>query len=525
MELHDLDLISIQETRDLIAAAKTAQAAYREYDQAAVDAVVAAAAGAATKMAVPLAKMANEETGFGVWQDKVMKNLFASRTVYEHIRGMKTVGVLREDSERGIIEIGVPVGVVAALIPSTNPTSTVIFKSLIALKAGCAVVFSPHPSAQKCIKAAVDCIREAVRNAGAPVDLISVLPHVTMEATNALLTSKDTALILATGGGAMVHAAYSSGNPAIGVGPGNGPSYIERSADIPLAVKRIFDSKTFDNGTICASEQSIVTEDCIKAQVMDEARRQGGYFLPPGDAEKVQAILMGPRGTMNPKLVGKTAEYIAKAAGISLPKGTRILLGEETRVGHQYPFSREKLMPVLGFYTAENWQKACELCIALLTNEGAGHTMSIHSKDEQVIREFGLKKPVGRLIVNSPASLAGIGATTGLVPSLTLGCGAVGKNATSDNIGPMNLINIRRVAYGLRELEDLRAGIDVDDPAIGGCASECGAGEYRGTGEYRGAGRGTACCARTAMSQNEDAAIDLLVAAIVAKMKGIVEAK
>jgi len=456
MELRDIDLISIQETRDLVALAKKAQAVYRECDQVAVDRVVVAVAEAAEAEAVPLAKLANEETGFGKWEDKVIKNLFASRNVYNYIRDLKTVGIIKEDTANGIIEIGVPVGVVAGLIPSTNPTSTVIFKSLIALKAGCAIVFSPHPSAKKAITAAVDIIRKALDRQGVPHDLVSVISNPTKEATDALMKHPDVALILATGGNAMVKAAYSSGTPAIGVGPGNGPSFIEKSADIRLAVKRIFDSKTFDNGTICASEQSIVTEACIKEQVMEEIQRQGGYFLPPGDSEKVERIIMGPSGTMNPKLVGKPAEFIAKTAGISIPKGTRVLLAQETRVGPKYPYSKEKLMPVLGFYVEENWEKACGRCIEILLAEGAGHTMSIHSRDEMIIREFGLKKPVSRLIVNSPAALAGVGATSGLVPSLTLGCGAVGGNASSDNIGPLNLINIRRVAYGLREIEDIR---------------------------------------------------------------------
>jgi acetaldehyde dehydrogenase (acetylating) len=456
VELIDVDLVSIQETRNLVSAAVKAQALYREYNQAAVDKVVASVARASEAEALPLAKLANEETGFGKWEDKVLKNLFASRNVYTYIKDLKTVGIINEDKVNKIIEIGVPVGVVAGLIPSTNPTSTAIFKSLIALTAGCAIVFSPHPGAKKAITAAVNCVRRAVEDAGAPADLVSVLPTPTREATDAVMKHKDVALILATGGGPMVKAAYSSGTPAIGVGPGNGPSFIERSANIPLAVKRIFDSKTFDNGTICASEQSIVTEGCIKNAVMDEVQKQGGYFLPPGDAEKVEKILMGPGGTMNAKLVGRSAEFIAKAAGITVPKGTRVLLAEETRVGPQYPYSKEKLMPVLGFYVEENWEKACERCIEILNWEGAGHTMSIHSQDERVIREFGLKKPVSRLIVNSPAALAGIGATTALAPSLTLGCGAVGGNASSDNIGPQHLINIRRVAYGICEMEDIR---------------------------------------------------------------------
>jgi len=456
MELRDIDLISIQETRNLVALAKKAQAIYRESDQVAVDRLVAMVADAAEAEAVPLAKLAHEETSFGKWEDKVIKNIFASRNVYNYIRDLKTVGIVKEDPANGIIEIGTPVGIVAGLIPSTNPTSTVIFKALIALKAGCAIVFSPHPSAKKAIIATVDIIRKTLDRQGVPHDLISVITNPTKEATDALMRHPDISLILATGGNAMVKAAYSSGTPAIGVGPGNGPAFIERSADIKLAVKRIFDSKTFDNGTICSSEQSIVTEACIEAEVIAEVQRQGGYFLPSGDSEKVERILMGPSGTMNARLVGRPAEYIAQTAGITIPHGTRVLLGRETRVGHKYPYSKEKLMPVLGFYVEENWEKACERCIEILMAEGAGHTMSIHSKDERIIREFGLKKPVSRLIVNSPSALAGVGATTGLIPSLTLGCGAVGGNASSDNIGPLNLINIRRVAYGLREIEDIR---------------------------------------------------------------------
>lgn len=467
MELCDRDLISIQETRNLVERAAQAQGVYQGYDQGAVDRVVAAVAKATEAEAEPLAKLAHEETGFGKWEDKVIKNRFASQNVYAYIKDLKTIGILREDTAKRIIEIGVPVGVVAGLIPSTNPTSTVIFKSLIALKAGCAIVFSPHPGAKKAIGVTVDCIRAALEGAGVSPDLVSVLPTPTKEATDTLMKHPKVSLILATGGGAMVKAAYSSGTPAIGVGPGNGPSFIERSADIPLAVKRIFDSKTFDNGTICASEQSIVTEACIKKAVMEAIQQQGGYFLPPGDAERVEKILMGPGGTMNARLVGRSAEYIAKAAGVSIPKGTRVLLAEETRVGPQYPYSKEKLMPVLGFYVEENWERACERCIEILNGEGAGHTMSIHSQNERVIREFGLKKPVSRLIVNSPATLAGIGATTDLVPSLTLGCGAVGGNASSDNIGPQHLINIRRVAYGVREIEDIRQQEKASAPETG----------------------------------------------------------
>jgi len=456
VELYDIDLISVQEARNLIALAVKAQALYKESDQSVVDKLVAAVSKATQAQAAPLAVMAHEETGFGKWEDKVVKNLFASQNVYNYIKDLKTIGVINEDKEKKIVEIGVPVGVIAGLIPSTNPTSTTIFKSLIALKAGCAIIFSPHPSAKKSITTTVEIIRSTLVKEGFSPDLVSVLATPTKEATDTLMKHKDVSLILATGGNAMVKAAYSSGTPALGVGPGNGPSYIEKSANIPLAVKRIFDSKTFDNGTICASEQSIVTENCIRKEVMEEVQKQGGYFLPPGDSEKLEKILMNSSGTMNAKLVGRSAQYIAKAAGISIPSGARVLLGEETRVGPKFPYSKEKLMPVLGFYVEENWEKACIRCIEILNAEGAGHTMSIHSQDENVIREFGLKKPVSRLIVNSPAALSGIGATTSLVPSLTLGCGAVGGNASSDNISPLNLIDIRRIAYGVREIEDIR---------------------------------------------------------------------
>ncbi|MDR1657616.1 MAG: acetaldehyde dehydrogenase (acetylating) [Deltaproteobacteria bacterium] len=476
VEVFDRDLLSIQEARNLVQRASAAHEIYRALEQSEVDRAVAAVAAACEAEAVRLAKMANEETGFGRWPDKVLKNLFASRHVYNHIKDMKTVGIIREDKVQRFFEVGVPVGLVTALIPSTNPTSTTIFKALISLKAGCAVIFSPHPGARNCILETVAIIRGVLNGLGLPADLVTSLTNPTKEGTDTLMRHPRMNLILATGGNAMVHAAYSSGTPAIGVGPGNGPAYIEKSADIPLAVKRIMDSKTFDNGTICASEQSIVTETSIRKEVMDEVGRQGGYFLPPGDSERLERILMGPGGTMNARLVGRTADYIAKAAGITIPAGTRVILGQETRVGEKFPYSREKLMPVLGFYVEDNWEKACLKCIEILSLEGAGHTMTIHSQDEKVIREFGLKKPVSRLIVNAPAALAAIGAASALAPSLTLGCGAIGHNSTSDNVGPLNLINIRRVAYGLKELDELKAGLPdenvsaASNPAISGDA-------------------------------------------------------
>ncbi len=465
----DMDLQSIQEVRDLIRDAKKAQEVFGTFDQQRVDAIVKAIAEACAANAERLAKMAVEETGFGVWQDKVLKNLLGSTITYESIKDMKTIGVIREDGAKGIMEVGVPMGVIAALIPSTNPTSTVMYKTLISLKAGNAIVISPHPGAKNCILETVNVIREAARRAGAPEGLIGVIRLTTMEATDALLQDRNIGVILATGGEAMVHAAYSSGNPAIGVGPGNGPSFIERTANIPEAVRRIFDSKTFDNGTICASEQSIVTEKCIEAQVVEEVKRQGGYFMDEAQSEKVAKFILRDNGTMNPKIVGKSAQAIADMAGIQIPAGTRVLLSRQTEVSKKNPYTREKLCPLLAFFVEEGWQEACERSIQILQNEGAGHTMTIHSEDTDVIREFALKKPVSRLLVNTPGALGGVGGTTNLAPALTLGCGAVGGSATSDNITPMNLINIRRVACGVTELSDIRKKYNVPAPEQSNC--------------------------------------------------------
>ncbi len=452
----DRDLYSIQEVRNAVKAAKAAQAIYRTFDQAKVDGIVAKIAQACAANAEKLAKMAVEETGFGIWQDKVLKNLLGSSITYDYIKDMKTVGILCEDKEKGLMEIGVPMGVVAALIPSTNPTSTVMYKVLISLKSGNGIVISPHPSAKNCIVETYKVIIEAARAANVPDGLIQCIMTPTKEATDTLLRHPDISIILATGGEAMVRAAYSSGNPALGVGPGNGPSFIEKSANIPLAVKRIFDSKTFDNGTICASEQSIVTEACIKDQVIAEVKKQGGYFMSEEETAKVGRFIMRANGTMNPKIVGKSAQVIADMAGITIPAGTRVLVSPQKTVGKDNPYSREKLCPILAFYVEENWEGACRRSIEILQNEGAGHTMTLHTEDMDVVRAFALEKPVSRLLVNTPGALGGVGATTRLAPALTLGCGAVGGSATSDNVTPLHLINIRRVAFGRKELEELR---------------------------------------------------------------------
>ncbi|MBP2099064.1 acetaldehyde dehydrogenase (acetylating) [Enterococcus rivorum] len=452
----DKDLASIQEVRDLLKAAKEAQKTLAKMSQEQIDRICEAIASAAYNNREKLAKMASEETGFGIWQDKIVKNSFASKFVWDYIKDMKTVGIINEDNDKKVIDVAVPVGVVAGLIPSTNPTSTVIYKALISIKAGNAIVFSPHPNALKAILETINIISEAAEKAGCPAGAISCMVKPTMQGTAELMKHDDTSLILATGGSAMVKAAYSSGTPAIGVGPGNGPAFIEKTANIPLAVKRILDSKTFDNGTICASEQSIIVETCNKIQVIDELKKQGAYFLSSEESAQLEKYIMRPNGSMNPQIVGKSVQAIAQLTGLTVPADARVLIAEETRVGHKVPYSREKLAPILAFYTVNNWEEACELATDILYQEGAGHTMMIHSQDDKVIREFGLKKPVSRVLVNTPGALGGIGATTNMAPALTLGCGAVGGSSTSDNISPENLFNVRRIAYGVRELEDLR---------------------------------------------------------------------
>lgn len=453
MEL-DKDLASIQEARDLVKKAKAAQAVLAEMDQQQVDRIVAAMACAAERNARKLAQMAVADTGFGKECDKITKNLFAARTVYNYIKDEKTIGIIHEDTAKKMLEVAIPVGVVAGLVPSTNPTSTTIFKALISVKAGNALVVSPHPSALNCIGEAVRILNAAAMEAGAPDGLVTMMTIPTIGGTAELM--KRSNMIIATGGSAMVKAAYSSGTPALGVGPGNVPAYIERTADIPNAVRRIIASKTFDNGTICASEQSVVTETCIRDEVIAQFKRQGGYFVSGEEQRKLEAVMKRPGAdTVNPRIVGKSALDIAKLAGIQVPQDTKVILCEQDQVGKDYPFSIEKLSPLLAFYTEPDWQHACEKCLELLRFGGIGHSLSIHTNNPELVRTFVLKKPVSRLLVNTGSTQGGIGATTGISPSFTLGCGAVGGSATSDNVTVHHLYQIRRAAYGLIEPEDV----------------------------------------------------------------------
>lgn len=453
----DKDLAARQEARALCRRAEAAQRTLGEFPQEKLDAIVEAVAEAFAAGAAELAALAAEETGFGNAADKTVKNRFASETVAKAVRGMKTVGLLREDCGRRLWEIGVPVGVIAAIVPSTNPTSTICYKALIALKSGNAIVFSPHPKALGCSLAAAKLVAAAAERAGASAGSVGCLSIPAMAGCRELMEAPEVRLILATGGPAMVRAAYSSGKPAIGVGAGNGPAYIHRSADVARALGCILRSKTFDHGTVCASEQSIMVERDMADTVRRTAEGMGFFFMDDAQAAELAKVLFLPGGAMNPAAVGRSAQTLARMAGLRVPAGTRVLVAKEDTG----PYSREKLCPVLGFFVLDSEAAVLEKARAVLHQEGAGHTFAIHAGDRAVIERFAHAIPVSRFLVNTPAALGGIGATTELFPALTLGCGAVGGSASSNNIGPMDLVNIRRVAWGMEE-ERPDAGAEAD---------------------------------------------------------------
>ena len=444
----DKDLAARQEARLLCRQAQKAQAKLRTMSQEQLDAITVSIAKAFADASAELAELAVQETGFGNVADKTAKNRFASSMVLDAIRDMKTVGILRRHPEEKLWEVGVPVGVIAAIVPSTNPTSTICYKALIALKAGNAIVFSPHPKALGCSLRAARMVEQAAAAAGAPDGSIGCLSLASMAGCQELMSAPEVSMILATGGPAMVRSAYSSGKPAIGVGAGNAPAYIHHSADVKHAIDCILRSKSFDNGTVCASEQSIIVEKSMEQQVRQEAQRRGFYFMDEAEAGRLAKLLFRPNGSLNPEIVGRSATFLAEKAGFSVPSSTKILVAREQEAGPTRPYSMEKLCPVLAFFVMDSEDAVLQKVIEVLTHEGSGHTFAIHCTDEDVIRRFALQVPVSRFLVNTPAALGGIGQTTGLFPALTLGCGAVGGSSSSNNISPLDLINIRRVAWG-----------------------------------------------------------------------------
>lgn len=441
----DNDLLAIQEVRDLLGKAKVAAEILRSFTQSQVDRVVEAMCEAGYEKAELLARMAVEETGMGRVDSKTFKNVLETRELWNAIKDMKTVGLIRRDDAKRVYEMAEPVGVIAAIVPTTNPTSTALYKCIIALKARNTIVISPHPRAMRCTAESARVVYEAALRTGAPVGCIGWMTISSLDATKHLMRHRDTSLILSTGGHAIVHEAYSSGKPALGVGPGNVPAFIERTADIPRAVKAIVVSQTFDWGTVCGSEQGVIVDAPIRQQVLDEFVRQGAYLASEEDCRKLEPLVI-KGNLMNPEVVGKSPERIGQMAGVPVPRGTTVILVELREVGPQVPLSREKLCPILGLYTEPDWIRGCERCIDLLKMGGLGHTLVIHSRDERVIMEFALKKPAFRVLVNTPASQGCVGGTTYLFPSMTLGCGAWGGNITSDNISPKNLLNIKYVA-------------------------------------------------------------------------------
>ncbi len=449
----DKDLLAIQEMRDAVRHANIAQAAYMKYSQQQVDHIVKAVADAAFKEAERLANLAVQETGMGVPNHKKMKNEVASRDVYEDIKDLKTVGVVGFDRMKKVTEIASPFGVIAGIVPTTNPTSTAIFKTLISLKTRNGLVLSPHPYAVECTKEALEICRVAAEKAGAPEGLLHCLTLSSMEATQQLMKHPDIHLILATGGGALVKAAYSSGKPAYGVGPGNVPAYIEKSANISKAVRQLVQSKSFDNGTICATEQSIIVDKAIAEQVLSELKKNNAYILSDEEKVKMEKLISPVPGKVNPQIVGKSAACLADSIGVTVPEDTKVLVGMETMIGKNIPFSLEKLSPIYALYTVEDSTEAKQVMIDLLNIGGRGHTCSIHTENAALAEQFSVELPVSRIVINTLSSIGAVGGTTGLAPSFTLGCGTFGGNITSDNITARHLLNIKRMAYGIKDVE------------------------------------------------------------------------
>lgn len=452
--LADADLISIQEVRTKVDKAYAAFQIYRTYSQDRVDAIVEAMAAAGRAHSQRLAEAAVEETGMGNAKDKLAKNLLCSDLLPRSIRGMKTVGVLREVPEKKLVEIGVPVGVIAAILPTTNPTSTAFYKSIVSLKAGNAIVLSPHPRAARCTCDAADVLYQAALSAGAPPDIIQCVGTATMEGTNALMKHPRTGVILATGGSGMVRAAYSSGKPAFGVGPGNVPVLLDDSYDVNDCVAKVVVGKAFDYGTVCSSEQTLIASRGRREAVLAALRDQKAYICNEAQCQALAKLLITPKFGINADCVGQSPARIAQMAGFEVPAGASILAVEIAGVGKQHPLSMEKLSPVLSLLFIDGWEEQVRASQAILKFGGLGHTCAIYSTNDARTREFGIRMPAFRVLVNTPTPQGSTGITTGIQPSMTLGCGAMAGNITSDNVGPLHLINVKRLAYVVRTPEE-----------------------------------------------------------------------
>ncbi len=450
----DKDLLSIQEARDLADAAYQAQLIWGHASQEEVDRVCAAMAEAASQASGRLGQMAHEETGYGVAAHKKLKNELGSRVVWESIKNIRTVGVIRQDEQRRVFDIAWPMGVIVALTPSTNPTSTAMFKIISAVKARNAIIIAPHPSSVRCTYETVTLMRQAAEKAGAPANLVGCMQIISLQGTQELMEHKRVRLILATGGSAMVKAAHSVGKPAYGVGPGNVPVYVDRSADLEKAARYIVASKAFDCSTICATEQAVIADKPIAQKLGQLMQAEGAYFADEQQTDRLRKLLFNSQGSINTATVGKPAQTLAGMAGFSIPQSARIIVTRLNKTGESEPLSREKLTTVLGWYEEDGWEAGCERSIDMIMFGGRGHTQIIHAQDERVIMAFGLEKPVFRILVNTMGTLGAVGLTTGLMPSLTLGSGGEGGSITGDNITVHHLYNIKRLAYELNAPPD-----------------------------------------------------------------------
>lgn len=461
------DKVQVAEAQisELVANAQLAFDQYQSFTQEQVDAVCEAMVKAATAHAKDLAELAFEETGRGNAEDKAIKNIFASQYIWKQVKDDKTVGTIEYDDAKKIEKVAEPLGIIAGVTPVTNPTSTVIFKILLALKTRNAIIFSLHPQALQCGVATCRLMAEAAVAAGAPANLVQWISEPSIEASNALLNNPGVAIVLATGGPGLVKAAYSTGKPALGVGPGNAPAYIEKTADVKAAVTDIMLSKTFDNGMICASENSIVVDREILSDVKAEFTKQGAYFVPDSEVDKLSDAVIDPaRHTVRGPVAGQSAEKIAELAGIEVPAGTKLLIGKLDGIGTNFPLSGEKLSPVLSMYVANTTETAFAMCLGLLNYGGLGHTAVLHTQNNNIVDKFGAQMPACRILINTPGSLGGIGGLfNGLTPSLTLGTGTYGKNSISHNLSTYDLLNIKYVSRPTRKpiefINELRAVI------------------------------------------------------------------
>ncbi|MDR0880854.1 MAG: aldehyde dehydrogenase family protein [Clostridioides sp.] len=457
MSIIDSDLLSMQEARILAENAYEAQKKLETFTQDQLDIIVESMLSEVERHAKELAEMSCEETDYGNCEDKYLKNRFICSYLRDRLKGMHCIGVINEDKVNKTMDVGVPRGVIAAFCPSTSPVATAIYKAVIAVKSGNAVVFSPHPNAKRSIARALDILIKSAEEHGLPEGALTYLTTVSHHGSMELMKHKNVSLIMVTGVPSMLRCASESGKPLIYGGAGNGPAFIERTADIKQSVKDIIASKTFDYGILSGAEQSIVVDSCVEAEVRRELQENDAYFMSEEEAGKFASLFQKGAYGFKSHMIGKSAEFLAKKAGFEVPKHTKVLISQQKYVSLDNPYSRENLCPVLALYIEDDWQHACEKCIELLLTERQGHTLVIHSKDEEVIRQFALKKPVGRVLVNTPGVFGSMGATTNLFPSMTLGSGSAGQGITSDNVSPMNLIYIRKVGYGVRNVEDIIA--------------------------------------------------------------------